>query len=206
MSTTRTIEEIRAELAAAEAIERAEKEKQRRAYEDLKSETVETLCLKAINLNEELAKFKNFSFEAMQTVWEMLKEYSDRASDGKGNFTIESGDFRIIYKRQGKPSFDERAEQAEKHIIDFVNSKFEDEADTRELIMSLLERKKGELDINLIQKLYKMENTFDDANWKKGISLLKESYTYSHSKDYINFKKRGENGEWQNINLAFSNI
>ena len=72
--------------------------------------------------------------------------------------------------------------------------------------MSLLERKKGELDIQLVQKLYAMENRFQDENWKRGIELLKESFQSSHSKDYINFEQRNASGEWQNINLQFSNL
>ncbi|WP_417366827.1 DUF3164 family protein [Flavobacterium beibuense] len=198
-NTQKSVTELEAELRAA-------KEAQRIAYETLKTETVETLCLKAIELNGGLIAFKKLAFDSMQTVWELLKEYSARHNDGKGNFKIEHGDFRVSYKRQGRPTFDERSHQAEKHIIDFVNSKFEDDKDTRDLIMSLLERKAGELDINLIQKLYQMENRFNDENWKKGIELLKESYSYSHSKDYINFEQRDKNGEWQGISLQFSNL
>jgi transposase InsO family protein len=67
-------------------------------------------------------------------------------------------------------------------------------------------RKKGELDINLVQKLYAMEDRFQDENWKRGIELLKESYSFSHSKDYIGFEVKNDKGEWLPINLQFSNI
>ena len=70
--------------------------------------------------------------------------------------------------------------------------------------MSLLERKKGDLDIQLVQKLYSMEDRFDDENWREGIRLLKESYSYNHSKDYLSFFKKGNNNEWEGINLNFS--
>jgi len=84
--------------------------------------------------------------------------------------------------------------------------KFENDVDTKDLVMSLLERKKGELDINLVQKLYAMEDRFQDENWKRGIELLKESYSFSHSKDYIGFEVKNDKGEWLPINLQFSNI
>ncbi|SIT25475.1 Protein of unknown function [Chryseobacterium ureilyticum] len=70
--------------------------------------------------------------------------------------------------------------------------------------MSLLERKKGSLDILLVQKLYSMEDRFEDQNWKEGIRLLKESYSYNLSKDYVSFYKRDENNVWELINLNFS--
>ncbi|MCV9934520.1 DUF3164 family protein [Flavobacterium sp. LS1R47] len=202
----KSVAELEQELAVAKANESAQQQKQKLAYEDLKSETIINLCTKAIELNNSLKIFKTDAFDSMQTIWAMLQEYSSRHADGKGNFRIEFEGMRVSYKRQGKASFDERSHQAEKHIIDFVNSKFENDADVRDLIMSLLERKKGELDIQLIQKLYAMENRFLDKNWKRGIELLKESYSYSHSKDYIAFEQQDANGQWNAINLQFSNV
>ncbi|GGB82719.1 hypothetical protein GCM10007424_23440 [Flavobacterium suaedae] len=204
----KTAAELRQELAEAEARERAENEKNRKAYETLKDETVTTLCRDAITLNAALADFKEQAFTDTQEVYKLLQEYSGRHRDGKGNFTIESkdGQYRVSYKRQGKSHFDERSHQAEKHIIDFFNSKYEGDQNTKEMIMALLERKKGALDINLIQKLYQFEDRFDDVNWKKGISLLKESYSYNHSKDYINFEHKDSRGEWKSIVLQFTNV
>lgn len=199
-------EELQAELDRRNADIIAGKQRQRKAYEDLKEQTIISLCTGAITINETLKAFKLKAFEDMQTIYEMLKEYSSRHADGKGNFRIEHGNYRVSYKRQGKPTFDERSHQAEKHIIDFVNSKFENDVDTKDLVMSLLERKKGELDINLVQKLYAMEDRFQDENWKRGIELLKESYSFSHSKDYIGFEVKNDKGEWLPINLQFSNI
>lgn len=199
-------EELQAELDRRNADIIAGKQRQRKAYEDLKEQTIISLCTGALTINETLKAFKLKAFEDMQTIYEMLKEYSSRHADGKGNFRIEHGNYRVSYKRQGKPTFDERSHQAEKHIIDFVNSKFKNDVDTKDLVMSLLERKKGELDINLVQKLYAMEDRFQDENWKRGIELLKESYSFSHSKDYIGFEVKNDKGEWLPINLQFSNI
>ena len=199
-------QQLQAELDKRNAETIEKKENQRIAYESIKASTIMSLTTDAMLLHEKIKHFKNKAFSDMQTIWEMLKEYSSRHADGKGNFRLEHDKFRITYKRQGKASFDERSHQAEKHIIDFINSKFEQDIDKKDLVMSLLERKKGELDINLVQKLYAMENRFQDQNWKRGIELLKESYSFSHSKDYVGFEIRNENGEWQTINLQFSNI
>lgn len=201
-----TPEQLQAELEKRNAEALGKKENQRIAYEALKASTIMSLATDALLMHEKLKYFKEKAFLEMQTIWEMLKDYSSRHADGKGNFRLEHDKFRISYKRQGRASFDERSHQAEKHIIDFINSKFEQDIDKKDLVMSLLERKKGELDINLVQKLYAMENRFQDENWKRGIELLKESYSFSHSKDYIGFEMKSENGEWQTINLQFSNL
>lgn len=201
-----TTEELTAELAKRNEQDRIKKDNQRKAYEELRSESIITLCGLARKIHKDLKDFKDHSFLTMQTIYSLLQEYSSRHADGKGNFKIEFEGLRVSYRKQGKGEFDERADQAEKHIIDFVNTKFASDTDTKDLIMSLLERKKDELDINLIQKLYAMEDRFDDENWKRGILLLKESYTYSHSKDYIQFEERDSNGAWKTINLNFSSI
>lgn len=197
---------LAAEFKRRELEKQRKADEQRQAYEEMKTDTVISLCTIAKSFSEDLKNFKSNAFESMQTMYAMLQEYSSRHADGKGNFRLEVGDFRVSYRRQGRATFDEKADQAERHIIDFVNNKFSEDEDTKDLIMSLLERKKGELDVNLIQKLYAMESRFDDEHWRKGIALLKESYQYSHSKDYILFEERNANGDWQTINLQFSNL
>ncbi|MDM1093397.1 DUF3164 family protein [Myroides odoratimimus] len=197
--------DLRAELEKREAKEREVKEQSRIAYESMKEDVVMSLVHIAEAESQKLKDFKSHAFESMNALYALLLEYSERRT-GKGNFQVEYGDCKVEYRRQGIASFDEKADQAEQHIIDFVTKRFENDQDTKDLIMSLLERKNGQLDVLLIQKLYTMESRFDDENWRKGIELLKESYQYNHSKDYIRFFKRNENGEWKSINLNFASL
>jgi len=199
-------EELEAALAQKKEAERKERENQRKSYESLKKETIEDLAPVAEELSRSILRFRDKAFTQLGSLYELLQDYSKRHQDGKGNFKIENEEFKIIFKRQGKGTFDERSEQAEKHIIDFLNTKYDGDIDTKDLILSLMERKKGDLDINMIQKLYSMEDRFDDENWREGIRLLKESYSFKHSKDYISFFKKGRNNQWEGINLNFSSI
>ncbi|MFC0344021.1 DUF3164 family protein [Epilithonimonas hispanica] len=199
-------EQLEAALAQKRESERITRENQRKSYESLKVETIEDLAPMADEISLSLMRFRDKAFSQLGTLYSLLQDYSKRHADGKGNFKIENNDFKILFKRQGKGTFDERSEQAEKHIIDFLNTRYDGDLDTKDLIMSLMERKKGDLDINMIQKLYNMEDRFNDDNWREGIKLLKESYSFNHSKDYISFFKKGRNNQWQGINLNFSNI
>jgi hypothetical protein len=201
-----TSDELKAMLAEQEKLEADERELKRQTYEKLKTETIDELFSIASELNGLLVKFKEKAFKDMGALYTLLQEYSNRHKDGKGNFEVENDFYKILFKKQGKGKFDERSVQAEKHIIDFLSTKYEGDLDTKDLIMSLLERKKGDLDIQLVQKLYSMEDRFDDVNWKEGIKLLKESYTYSHSKDYISFYQKDSTGKWENVNLNFSYV
>ncbi|MOA13632.1 hypothetical protein D3C78_1336930 [compost metagenome] len=96
--------------------------------------------------------------------------------------------------------------QAEAHIKDFIAAQFSGDPATNKLINSLLERKRGSLDIKLVQRLYAMENDFDNQNWREGIKLLKESWQASESKEYITCHYKDANGEWQLINLNFASV
>ncbi|MFK7113345.1 DUF3164 family protein [Flavobacterium oreochromis] len=202
----RSAAELRKELEEAEIFERKEAETRRLNYESIKNATVSELCNKALQLSKSIASFKKESFDEMKALHEILKDYSQRHANGLGNFRVKYGNFRVNYKKQGRPTFDEKSTEAEGFIKDFVTSKFENDDDVKDLIISLLERKNGEFDINLIQKLYKMEDRFDDVNWKKGIKLMKESYSYEFSKDYVTFEQKGKDGKWEQIPLSFSNI
>lgn len=199
-----TIEELEAELNARKQKEAQKREQKRIQYESLKKSVINDLATTADHLSAQIQSFKTKAFSDLGSLFGLLKDYSKRHQDGKGNFKIEDEHFKIQYKRQGKGVFDERSHQAERHIIDFLSSKYKGDLDTKDLIMSLLERKNGALDILLVQKLYSLEDRFDDENWKEGIRLLKESYSFSLSKDYISFFKKNENNEWEGINLNFS--
>lgn len=199
-----TTEELEAELNQRRQQEATEREQKREQYESLKSNVINELAPYADQLSANLMAFKKKAFDELGTLFDLLKDYSKRHQDGKGNFKIEDENFKIQFKRQGKGSFDERSHQAEKHIVDFLSSKYKGDLDTKDLIMSLLERKNGALDILLVQKLYSMEDRFDDDNWREGIKLLKESYSFSLSKDYVSFFKKNDKNEWEGINLNFS--
>jgi len=199
-----TTEELEAELNKRKQEESNERELKRGQYESLKKTVITDLAPFAEQLSDNLMNFKTKAFADLGTLFELLKDYSKRHNDGKGNFKIEDANYKIQFKRQGKGDFDERSHQAVKHIIDFLNSKYHGDQDTKDLIMSLLERKNGALDIQLVQKLYSMEDRFNDLNWREGIRLLKESYSFNLSKDYISFFKKNERNEWEGINLNFS--
>ena len=204
--TKLSAEERASLIAQAKELDAKEKVEKQKAYESMKADAITSLITVAKDINQELTEFKRHSFETMDALHELLKEYSGRHADGKGNFKIEFGAFKVEYNKQGKGSYDERATEAEKYIFDFIESRYSGDEGTKEFILSLLERKKGELDPDNIQKLYKYESKFADPNFSKACELFRESYQYNHSKDYIRFYEKDEHGKWQNILLQFSAI
>lgn len=193
-------------IQQAKELEAKESKQRREAYEEMKMDAIVSLITMAKDINKELTEFKKHSFDTMDALYELLKEYSGRHAEGKGNFKIEFDNLKVEYNKQGKGSYDERATEAEKYIFDFIESRYSGDEGTKEFILSLLERKKGELDPDNIQKLYKYEGKFNDPNFSKACELFRESYQYSHSKDYIRFYEKDERGQWKNILLQFSAV
>lgn len=199
--------EQRAELLKQmQTLENQERQQKQQTYEELKADAVLSLIQIAQNLHEQLADFKKHSFETMESLYEILKEYSGRHADSKGNFKVEFQNFKIEYSRQERGSYDERATEAEGYIFDFIKNRYADDQATKEFILSLLERKKGDLDPNKIQKLYTYEPKFNDEIFSRACALFRESYKNDFSKDYIRFYQREENGQWKQIILQFSAI
>lgn len=199
-------EERAALIEQAKELDAKEREERKKAYEQMKTDAIIGLITVAKDINERLTEFKQHSFETMDTLYDLLKEYSGRRAGGKGNFSVEFENFKVDYSRQGRGSYDERATEAEKYIFDFIEGRYSGDEGTKEFILSLLERKKGELDPDNIQKLYKYEDKFADPNFSKACELFRESYQYNHSKDYIRFYEKDKHGKWQNILLQFSAV
>jgi hypothetical protein len=202
-----TDEQLEAALEARQAKKAAEQSQKRKAYEALREDTIVCACEAALDYHKALKFFKSKVFADSETLYTLLQEYSNRHTDGDGNFGVESKDgrFKLSYSRQKLGFFDERSVQGTAHIMDFVNRQFSGDPATRKLITLALEKTDGKLDIKQVQKLYTMENDYDDFNWKEGIKLLKESWTPSESKDYIRFYQKVK-GEYKLINLNFASI
>lgn len=203
-----TLEELKALTAQREQSELSEKQKAREAYESLRDDSITSMVSYAIQLNESLKGFKKSSFEVIETLYKMLQEHSNRHAQGKGNVTLDTADgqFRVVFKRSDNTRFDERATQAEAHILDFLTSEYPEGSNTSKLIRSLLERKKGQLDKNLVLKLIGMKNDFDNEHWKMGIDLLQESIVPDETRFYAEYFYRSDDGEWLPIVLNFAKL
>jgi len=203
-----TLEELQA-LAAQKAAElQSEKQKSREAYECLRDESITEIVSKAREIHGIMTAFKGESFAGIETLYKMLQDHSDRHANGKGNVTLDTADgsCRVVFKRADYTRFDERATQAEAHIVDFLTSEYPTGSNTAKLIRSLLERKKGALDKNLVLKLIGMKNDFNNENWRKGIELLQESIVPDNTKFYAEYYYRSEDGGWLPVVLNFSKL
>lgn len=204
---TLSTEELEKLLEERKAAEAAQKRQERESYESLRNETVDDLVEEASRVSIEVDCLKYEAMTRLQALAELSQEYArSKRKDWKGSFTIQNADGsrKIEYNRTRLGKFDERSLDAEHLILQFVKDRFAQDRDAQQMITSLLERKSGQLDVKLVQKLYAMEDRFDDPNWKRGLSLLQESWIETGRKDYINFSVRQDDGQYKVICLDFA--
>ncbi len=202
-------EQLRLELEQLEREERQEQQAKRQAYEGIKEDTVQLLFQRASAMSTILKDFSELAKSELTTLKEMMREYGDLRANSKGGFSIKSqdGTLKVEYNYNEISEFDERAALAEEHLKLFLESFIKPkDIQIYQMVLSLLERnKQGKFELPRVQKLYSMENQFDDENWKKGIELLKESYQSIGSRYYINFYRKQGTG-WTLIPLNFSSL
>lgn len=198
------LQEKRKEAQAAET-------KKRIAYESRRNDLVTTLGMKAATIAGMMADLKTEAMKDLLAFRELMQEYGELryGEKNKGGFSIKNDFFRIDFSSHINKQFDERANLAEAKLKEFLKS-FVRNRDKKmySMLMALLERnsKTGDFDINLINRLYQLENQFDDPNWKDAIRLFKEAYSPSGTAQYIKFSQCTETGSYDNIVLDFAKI
>lgn len=206
--STRDLEKA---LAVRKEQENAEREARRSEYETEKDALITTLGNTALGAANTLKKFKHDAMDQARGFRGKLLEYGQlrKGEANKGNFEIKNDNFKITFSSQVKKCFDERSELAEEKLKRFLGSFVKKrDKDLHDLVLSLLERnpKSGDLDISNIQRLYKLEDRFDNDDWREAIRLFKESYNPEGTAYYVRFFQKDADNAWQLINLNFSSL
>lgn len=205
-----TAEELKTLLADVQRKEKAEKAKKEKAYQATKNQLVNELVHDALEIQEDLKEFKGAAFSRLKEHYERMKEFGDVRSNHKGNFQLKSdcGDFKVEFSNQVIKEFDERAELAAEHLNQFLLTHVKKkDTEMYEYIKGLSEKKNDKFDINLVGRLFAMEDKFQHESWKKAIELFKASYVEVDSAQYVRFFKRNDqNGQYENINLNFASV
>jgi hypothetical protein len=205
-----TAEELEQLLAKKKQAARMRQEKERKAYEAKRDETVSEIMQRAIELQGELEQFKAMCHASMEEQAIALREYGGLRSNSKGGFSITdaTGTLRVTRRRDTEPSWDERSTKAVELIKDFLSDTIKKkDIDLYEILMSFLEKNEnGDLEYARVMNLWQHEERYGDPRWKEGLKLIKESYN-NHLKGYgYEFKTRGSDKKWQTINLTFASV
>lgn len=204
-------DELQAILNQKKKQENEEKQTKRKAYEDERDGLINVLGTLALEAFGAMEALKRESMAKLTSFRDKMLDYGDLrgGTNNKGNFEIKNGNFKIQFSTQVVKQFDERALIAEEKMNKFLNS-FVKKRDkqTFELVSALMKRREetGEFDHDSINRLYALEDQFDDPNWKEALALFKESYSPTTTSRYVRFYLAKDNGGWEPVVLDFAKL
>lgn len=207
-----SVAELEVLLAAKREDEKSVKQRQRAAYEELRTKTVADIrerVTQAVEVVRGLFDFVQAETDGFKAV---MAEYGQLRFENQQSFTLQEGDFKVEVKSNKVKKFDERADMAATRLIEFLNAWMKrsergvDDA-MYQLAMTLLERNKmGELDYKSISKLYELEGRFGDTEYSAIMQLFKESNIVNGTATNYYFWQRSESGVWMKMEPSFNRM
>lgn len=204
-------EELAAALREKQKAARKKKEDNKKSYEKERDEIINDLLQDAIGVGMMMQALKVKAMKTLPAFREKMLEYGSlrKGENNKGTFEIKNDRFKIMFTHQIVKGFDERAELAEAKLKEFLSTTVKKrDQKLHDLILSLISRdtKTNSFDINLINRLYQMEDKFEEPNWVDAIRLFKESFSPNGTAQYVRFFSKNSINQWEPINLDFAKI
>ena len=147
-----------------------------------------------------------------ESYYNALKKYGELKRDEQLGFTVNNDTFRVQVKGNRVKRFDERADVAEKRLIDYLKKwiakKGEGERNPiYKLAMSLLQRNEsGDLDYKSISRLYELEEDFNNEEYTSIMQLFRESNTVEGTVIRFYFEERDSLNKWKRIEPSFNQM
>lgn len=203
----------RAELARKlKTAEFEEKTLKKEAYEGIKAQFLQSVYDRLMRHVKDVCDFKEWLRGESDAFYAVLREYGKLKRDEQIGFSVSDEDFKVTMKGSRVKKFDERADIAEKRLVDFLNDwikKSESGAKNPmyKLAMSMIQRNEmGDLDYKSISRLYELEEDFNSTEYTEIMSLFRESNVVEGTVIYFQFEAKGKYGAWNKIEPSFNRV
>lgn len=190
----------------------SEKQKRKEAYESLRDDFKNQIKARYEEYLKHGREFKKWLRSESEGYFEILKEYGQLKRDDQLGFTIGDETFRFQVKGSKVKGFDERADIAEKRLVEFLREWVKNKEDGEKnpmykLAMMMIQRNEaGDLDYKSVSRLYELEDDFKDPAYSEIIQLFKESNTVEGTAIHFYFEERDQNGRWKRTEPSFNRI
>ena len=193
---------------------REEQRNRKDAYESIKAQYLVDVKARLMRHVQDCRDFKTWLRGESETFMKMLHEYGQLKRDEQLGFSVKDDDFKVLMKGNRVKGFDERADVAEKRLVDFLNAWIatRDEGNGKKnpmykLAMSMIQRNEaGDLDYKSISQLYELEADFDDPEYSDIIALFKESHCVEGTVIQFYFEKKDKYNRWAKVEPSFNKM
>ena len=199
-------------LRALSAKKKQEETAKRKNYQRIRARFISSVEKRLRKYVKDGQTFKRWLRDEAETYYNTLKEYGELKRDEQLGFTVNNDTFRIQVKGNRVKRFDERADIAEKRLIDYLSDWIKQRGDSEsnpiyKLAMSLLQRNEyGDLDYKSISRLYELEPDFNDTEYTEIMQLFRESNTVEGTIIHFYFEEKDDMNEWRRIEPSFNQI
>lgn len=191
-----------------------EKRNRRDAYESLKAQFLNDVKARLMRHVQDCRDFKDWLRSEADTFMKVLHEYGQLKRDEQLGFQVKDEDFKVLMKGSRVKGFDERADIAEKRLVDFLNdwiAKRDDGSGKKnpmyKLAMSMIQRNEaGDLDYKSISQLYNLEADFEDPEYSDIMALFKESHCVEGTIIQFYFEKKDKYNRWMKVEPSFNKM
>lgn len=189
-----------------------EESAKRKSYQKLRTRFLSSVEKRLHKYVKDGQTFKDWLRSESEAYYNALKEYGELKRDEQLGFTVNNETFRIQVKGNRVKRFDERADIAEKRLIDYLSKWIRLRGDGErnpiyKLAMSLLQRNEnGDLDYKSISRLYELESDFDDTEYTDIMQLFRESNTIEGNVIRFYFEEKDETNKWRRIEPSFNQM
>ena len=202
-------EELLSRLSAEKKLKEAAK---RKNYQKMRNRFIASTDKRVRKYVKEGMGLLKWLHDEADTFYNAMKGYGELKRDEQLGFTVGNDNFRIQVKGNRVKRFDERADIAEKRLIDYLNrwiqSKGEGERNpVYKLAMSLLQRNEaGDLDYKSVSRLYELEQDFNDTEYTSIMQLFRESNIVEGTVVRFYFEEKDEMNRWKRIEPSFNQM
>jgi hypothetical protein len=201
------------ELLRKLSAEKTEAENQKKeAYENLRTDFVTRVKSRFMAYVEAGKEFKTWLRGEAESWFEIMREYGKLKSADQLSFTISDDDFKMQVKGAKVKGFDERADIAEKRLVDFLkewvkNSEKGEKDPMYKLAMMMIQRNDaGDLDYKSISRLYELESDFNSPEYSEIMRLFKESNVVEATAIHFYFETKDKYNIWSKCEPSFNRM
>jgi len=186
--------------------------KNKRVFEKAKSKFINDVKKRVKKYVFDTKQFKDWLRGVAEDFQVLLKEYGKLNREEQLGFTVQDEDFKFIVKGNRIKRFDERADIAEKRLVDYLKKYIEASSNGKKnpiysLAMSLLQRNEsGDLDYKSISKLYELESEFNDPEYTDIMNLFRESNVVEGTVINFYFEEKDSLNKWNKIEPSFNRL
>lgn len=200
--------ELRAELEAQDAKERAARDEREAEYKRLSAETVDDLRPRLMAMSAGIAEVKALAVEELSTLIG-LKEDLFGVKDGQKSHTFmnAAGDFRITIGSYYRDAWDETVGSGEAKIREAIRTLGKDENSEAlvDAVLTLLSKDKaGNLKIKSVWQLQRLAERIQNDDFTEGLRIIREAYRPERTKTFVMAEEKNAMGAWVSIPLGMT--